>query len=151
VGEAVGIDGARPYDLRHAFASLLVHEGRLSVVDIAAQLGHTRCSRKRALWRWQGGLPRASKAEAPAPSSSPFSRCMERRKSRRASVVNAGREVLGAAKGVTGHFPPRSSSSSMRRRLARRHALALAYDRSTSRSRRDAEERPAHIDGGAAR
>ena len=38
--EAVGIDGARPYDLRHAFASLLIHEGRLSVVDIAAQLGH---------------------------------------------------------------------------------------------------------------
>jgi hypothetical protein len=36
----VGIDGARPYDLRHAFASLLIHEGRLSVVDIAAQLGH---------------------------------------------------------------------------------------------------------------
>jgi integrase len=37
--EAVGIDGARPYDLRHAFASLLIHEGRISVVDIAAQLG----------------------------------------------------------------------------------------------------------------
>ena len=27
-------------DLRHAFASLLIYEGRLSVVDIAAQLGH---------------------------------------------------------------------------------------------------------------
>jgi integrase len=40
LAEAVGIDGARPYDLRHAFASLLIHEGRLSVVDIAAQLGH---------------------------------------------------------------------------------------------------------------
>jgi integrase len=40
VAEIVGIDGARPYDLRHAFASLLIHEGRLSVVDIAAQLGH---------------------------------------------------------------------------------------------------------------
>lgn len=38
--EAVGIERARPYDLRHAFASLLIHEGRLSVVDIAAQLGH---------------------------------------------------------------------------------------------------------------
>ena len=33
-------NGARPYDLRHAFASLLIHEGRLSVVEIAAQLGH---------------------------------------------------------------------------------------------------------------
>jgi integrase len=38
--EAVGIDGARPYDLRHAFASLLIHEGRLSVVEVAARLGH---------------------------------------------------------------------------------------------------------------
>jgi integrase len=40
VAEAVGLDGARPYDLRHAFPSLLIHEGRLSVVEIAAQLGH---------------------------------------------------------------------------------------------------------------
>ena len=40
VAEDVGVDGARPYVLRHAFASLLIHEGRLSVVDIAAQLGH---------------------------------------------------------------------------------------------------------------
>src|SRR3954449_7505087 len=40
LAEAVGINGARPYDLRHAFASLLIYEGRLSVVDIAAQLGH---------------------------------------------------------------------------------------------------------------
>ena len=38
--EAVGLDGARPYDLRHAFASLLIHEGRLSIVEIAEQLGH---------------------------------------------------------------------------------------------------------------
>ena len=36
----MGLAGARPYDLRHAFASLLIHEGRLSVVEIAAQLGH---------------------------------------------------------------------------------------------------------------
>jgi integrase len=40
VAEAVGLHGARPYDLRHAFASLLIHEGRLSVVEIASQLGH---------------------------------------------------------------------------------------------------------------
>ena len=40
MAESVGIDGARPYHLRHAFASLLIHEGRLSVVEIAAQLGH---------------------------------------------------------------------------------------------------------------
>lgn len=31
---------ARPYDLRHAFASLLLHEGR-SVIEVAEQLGHS--------------------------------------------------------------------------------------------------------------
>ncbi len=31
----------RPYDLRHSFASLLLREGRLSVVEIADQLGHS--------------------------------------------------------------------------------------------------------------
>jgi integrase len=34
------LEGARPYDLRHAFASLLIAEGRLSIIEIAAQLGH---------------------------------------------------------------------------------------------------------------
>ena len=36
---AVGIEGARPYDLRHSFVSLLIHEGR-NVVDVARQAGH---------------------------------------------------------------------------------------------------------------
>jgi integrase len=36
--DAVGIH-ARPYDLRHSFASLLLHEGR-SVIYVARQLGH---------------------------------------------------------------------------------------------------------------
>lgn len=36
---AVGIT-TRPYDLRHAFASLLLHEGR-SVIEVAGQLGHS--------------------------------------------------------------------------------------------------------------
>jgi len=31
---------ARPYDLRHSFVSLLIHEGR-SVVDVARQAGHS--------------------------------------------------------------------------------------------------------------
>jgi integrase len=34
-----GLDHARPYDLRHSFASLLLHEGR-SVIYVARQLGH---------------------------------------------------------------------------------------------------------------
>jgi len=36
---AVGLEHARPYDLRHSFASLLLHEGR-SVIYVARQLGH---------------------------------------------------------------------------------------------------------------
>ncbi|HEX2397059.1 MAG TPA: tyrosine-type recombinase/integrase [Solirubrobacteraceae bacterium] len=36
---AAGLDHARPYDLRHGFASLLLHEGR-SVIYVARQLGH---------------------------------------------------------------------------------------------------------------
>ncbi|MEJ7893874.1 MAG: site-specific integrase [Solirubrobacteraceae bacterium] len=39
--KAAGIDGpARPYDLRHAAASLWLHEGR-SVVEVAGWLGHS--------------------------------------------------------------------------------------------------------------
>jgi hypothetical protein len=34
-----GLPDARPYDLRHSFASLLLHEGR-SVIEVARQLGH---------------------------------------------------------------------------------------------------------------
>jgi integrase len=37
--KAVGIDHARPYDLRHSFASLLLHEGR-NVIYVARQLDH---------------------------------------------------------------------------------------------------------------
>lgn len=36
---AAGIESLRPYDLRHSFASLLLHEGR-SVIYVARQLGH---------------------------------------------------------------------------------------------------------------
>jgi integrase len=38
---ACGATGVRPYDLRHSFVSLLIHEGRLSTVEIAEQLGHS--------------------------------------------------------------------------------------------------------------
>ena len=37
--QAAGLADARPYDLRHSFASLLLHEGR-SVIYVARQLGH---------------------------------------------------------------------------------------------------------------
>jgi Phage integrase family len=35
-----GLPSPRPYDLRHSFASLLIHEGQWSIVEIADQLGH---------------------------------------------------------------------------------------------------------------
>jgi integrase len=37
---AVGLAYQRPYDCRHSFASLLLHEGR-SVIYVARQLGHS--------------------------------------------------------------------------------------------------------------
>ena len=37
--QAAGLGHARPYDLRHSFASLLLHEGR-NVIYVARQLGH---------------------------------------------------------------------------------------------------------------
>jgi integrase len=37
--KAVGLERVRPYDLRHSFASLLLHEGR-SMMYVARQLGH---------------------------------------------------------------------------------------------------------------
>jgi hypothetical protein len=37
---AVGLHGARPYDLRHSFVSLLIAEGR-GVIDVARQAGHS--------------------------------------------------------------------------------------------------------------
>jgi integrase len=39
--QAAGVANARPYDLRHAFASLMLHEGRVGIVDLASQLGHS--------------------------------------------------------------------------------------------------------------
>lgn len=36
---AAGVENMRPYDLRHSFVSLLIHEGR-NVVDVARQAGH---------------------------------------------------------------------------------------------------------------
>jgi integrase len=37
--KASGLEHARPYDLRHSFASLLLHEGR-NVIYVSRQLGH---------------------------------------------------------------------------------------------------------------
>jgi hypothetical protein len=37
--QAAGVASGRPYDLRHSFASLLLHEGR-DVIYVARQLAH---------------------------------------------------------------------------------------------------------------
>ena len=37
--EAAGLAAARPYDLRHSFVSLVIHEG-VSIVEVARQAGH---------------------------------------------------------------------------------------------------------------
>ena len=37
--ERAGVSGSRAYDLRHAFCSLLIHEG-MTVVEVARQAGH---------------------------------------------------------------------------------------------------------------
>jgi site-specific recombinase XerD len=34
--DAAGVDAARPYDLRHSFASLLLHEGRSVTTSLAS-------------------------------------------------------------------------------------------------------------------
>jgi len=39
--ERAGVDIGRPYDLRHTWASLLIQEGRLTLVEIAEQMGHS--------------------------------------------------------------------------------------------------------------
>lgn len=39
--KTAGLEITRPYDLRHAFASLLIREGRLSLAEIADQLGNS--------------------------------------------------------------------------------------------------------------
>ena len=36
-----GLTQARPYDLRHSFASLMLREGRVGDVDLASRLGHS--------------------------------------------------------------------------------------------------------------
>jgi len=37
---AAEVERARPYDMRHSFVSLLIHEGR-NVVEVARQAGHS--------------------------------------------------------------------------------------------------------------
>jgi integrase len=41
VRKKVKIASPRPYDLRHALVSLRIHEGELSIVELAEQLGHS--------------------------------------------------------------------------------------------------------------
>lgn len=62
---AVGIATPRPYDLRHSFVSLLIHEGR-NPVEVAQQAGHapTMCLSTYAHVFAEGAGPGARSAEA---------------------------------------------------------------------------------------
>jgi integrase len=41
VANQLAVHDRRPYSLRHSFASLLIHERRLTIVEIAQQMGHS--------------------------------------------------------------------------------------------------------------
>jgi integrase len=65
--QAAGLEITRPYDLRHAFASLLIREGRLSLAEIAEQMGNILAARAH---REKGACdPRTP----PQPDRDPFS------------------------------------------------------------------------------
>jgi hypothetical protein len=39
--EKANVGVTRPYELRHTWASLLIQEGKLTLIEIAAQMGHS--------------------------------------------------------------------------------------------------------------
>jgi integrase len=41
IADQLMVQDRRPYSLRHSFASLLIHERRLTIVEIAEQMGHS--------------------------------------------------------------------------------------------------------------
>jgi DNA-binding SARP family transcriptional activator len=94
----LAIDGARPYDLRHAFASLLIHESRLSVVDAAQTTAFAR------------------RSEAPADSAAASSSAEARRLERTTSwtrcvgpMNETGAETSGAGRPSWSRLARRSS------------------------------------------
>jgi hypothetical protein len=67
---AAGLHSGRPYDLRHSFASLLLHEGR-DVIYVARQLGHGAELTLRTYRRCTRRSLRPSAFSSPATSSGP--------------------------------------------------------------------------------
>ena len=62
----MGLQGSRPYDLRHSFCSLLIHEGS-SIIEVARQLGHaptmTLNTYGHVFDEFLGGEPMSAEAE----------------------------------------------------------------------------------------
>ena len=102
---------------RHAFASLLIYEGRLSVVDIAAQLGHnpTVCldTYAHVMAEQRGGDPISAEAEISSARMASFAAtrdglegrqpAQERdRASGHARILDGSRELLDPVSGRTG-------------------------------------------------
>ena len=67
---ACRVTNTRPYDLRHSFVSLLIHEGR-SVVDVARQAGHSptmsldTTATSSTSWRTNSAFPRKRSSAGP--------------------------------------------------------------------------------------
>jgi integrase len=78
VARAVGLERSRPYDLRHSFVSLLIHEGR-TVVEVAAQASAEPNNKTpadvRALCRTRTGDPFLTMAVRHAAGASPHGQC----------------------------------------------------------------------------
>jgi hypothetical protein len=72
---AAELEKSRPYDLRHSFCSLLIHEGA-TVVEVARQLGHsptmTLNTYGHVFDELQGAEPRRSRSAEHAQSTCPF-------------------------------------------------------------------------------
>ena len=65
---AAGLEAGRPYDLRHSFVSLLIHEG-VSIVEVARQAGHSpeECLRTYAHTFEEFDRPSARQPQRPSP------------------------------------------------------------------------------------
>jgi integrase len=110
--DGAGVEHARPYDLRHSFASLLIHEGR-SVIYVARQLGHDA---RLTLSRY-GHVMDGSRDAAASPCDCERRRLPERPLSRRLEGdrrLSSLRELCGGS--LTGRPP----AATMPRTVAQR-------------------------------
>jgi hypothetical protein len=106
-----GLSSGRPYDLRHSFASLLLHEGR-DVIYVARQLGHGA----ELTLRTYGHVIEELEDSPQLPAEEAIRRCGSGRNTRRFRVPRAGfepaayslggsRSIRLSYRGSRGEFP----------------------------------------------